>query len=160
MIWKGVVLLALTAFAAASGASATTVPVPKPPTLETQEARIVLVQRKKWRKHRKRYRFRRALKSRHWGSAYKSRALARSSRSDRVLSGRQRRSDAACERGAEIVGGFGFSEVEPTSCSGRLFSYKGIRDGSSYAITLKSANSEISKVKKLKPPKLWSQNID
>lgn len=54
----------------------------------------------------------------------------------------------SCEAAAGIVGGFGFSDVRATSCSGNVYSFSASRDGSAYSIKLSAADGELTEVKK------------
>lgn len=54
----------------------------------------------------------------------------------------------SCEAAAEIVSGFGFSDVKPISCSGSSYGFEARRDGAAYSITLNATDGELSEVKK------------
>jgi hypothetical protein len=54
----------------------------------------------------------------------------------------------SCQEAQRIVADFGFSNVKATSCSGKIFSLEGTRDGSAYAIKLSAADGELTEVKK------------
>jgi hypothetical protein len=54
----------------------------------------------------------------------------------------------SCEAAADIVKGFGFSDVTTTSCSGDTYRFDASRDGSSYSIRLSAANGELTEVRK------------
>ncbi|MCA3561879.1 MAG: hypothetical protein IOC82_12710 [Aestuariivirga sp.] len=55
----------------------------------------------------------------------------------------------SCEKATEVVSGFGFSSVEASSCSGKLYAFNAKRGGRSFAIKLDPASGEITEVKKL-----------
>lgn len=54
----------------------------------------------------------------------------------------------SCEAAADIVRSFGFSDVESTSCSGEVYGFDAVRDGSAYSIRLSAANGELTEVRK------------
>jgi len=55
-----------------------------------------------------------------------------------------------CDKAGEIVSGYGFSEVKPTSCEGDTFSFAAAREGKPYAIKMSAASGELTEVKKVK----------
>lgn len=55
----------------------------------------------------------------------------------------------SCEKATEVVAGFGFSSVEASSCSGKLYAFNAKRGGKSFAIKLNPASGELTEVKKL-----------
>ena len=59
----------------------------------------------------------------------------------------QRRA-VSCEDAAEIVESFGFSDVQSTSCSGKVFAFDATRDGNAYSIKLSAADGELTEVRK------------
>lgn len=61
---------------------------------------------------------------------------------------RQAGKQMSCEAAAEIVGGFGFSDVKPTSCSGSAYGFEATRDGASYSIKVGASDGELTEVKK------------
>lgn len=54
-----------------------------------------------------------------------------------------------CEKATELVGGYGFSSVEASSCTGKLYAFNAKRGGNSFAIKLDPASGELTEVKKL-----------
>ena len=54
-----------------------------------------------------------------------------------------------CEKATEVVSGYGFSSVEASSCTGRLYAFNAKRGGKSFAIKLDSTSGELTEVKKL-----------
>lgn len=55
----------------------------------------------------------------------------------------------SCEKATSVVTGYGFSSVQPASCSGKVYAFNATRDGNSFAIKLDSASGELTEVKKL-----------
>ncbi len=55
----------------------------------------------------------------------------------------------SCEKAASIITGYGFSEVAPARCAGKVYAFNAKRDGKSFAIKLDSSSGELSEVKKL-----------
>ena len=58
-------------------------------------------------------------------------------------------SGLSCEKATSVVTGYGFSSVQPSSCSGKVYAFNATRDGKSFAIKLDSASGELTEVKKL-----------
>jgi hypothetical protein len=55
----------------------------------------------------------------------------------------------SCEKAASIIAGYGFSDVAPARCAGKVYAFNAKRDGKSFAIKLDSASGQLSEVKKL-----------
>jgi hypothetical protein len=55
----------------------------------------------------------------------------------------------SCEKAAAVVSGYGFSDIAPESCSGKIYAFNAKRDGKSFAIKVSAASGELSEVKKL-----------
>lgn len=55
----------------------------------------------------------------------------------------------SCEKATSVVSGYGFSSVEASSCSGKVYAFNAKRDGKSFAIKLDSGSGELTEVKKL-----------
>lgn len=55
----------------------------------------------------------------------------------------------SCEKATEVVSGFGFSSVEASACSGKLYAFNAKRGGKSFAIKLDPASGELTEVRKL-----------
>lgn len=55
----------------------------------------------------------------------------------------------SCEKATSVVSGYGFSSVEASSCSGKVYAFNAQRGGKSFAIKLDSASGELTEVKKL-----------
>jgi hypothetical protein len=51
-----------------------------------------------------------------------------------------------CEAAAQIVADFGFSDIGPQECSGDLYRFSAMRDGTAYAIGISAATGEIAEV--------------
>lgn len=58
-------------------------------------------------------------------------------------------SGLSCEKATSVVTGYGFSSVQPSSCSGKVYAFNATRDGKSFDIKLDSASGELTEVKKL-----------
>lgn len=54
----------------------------------------------------------------------------------------------SCGKAEDIVRDFGFQSVAPSSCSGKIYAFKAIRDGKAYSVKLDSGNGELTEVKK------------
>jgi hypothetical protein len=54
-----------------------------------------------------------------------------------------------CESATQVVAGFGFSSVEASSCSGKIYAFNAKRGGKSFAIKLDPASGQLTEVKKL-----------
>jgi hypothetical protein len=55
----------------------------------------------------------------------------------------------SCDKAAKIVAEYGFQKVKAANCTGLVYSFKGNRDGKSYAIKLSAKSGELTEVKKL-----------
>jgi hypothetical protein len=55
----------------------------------------------------------------------------------------------SCEKATEVVSGFGFSSVEASTCTGKLYAFNAKRGGKSFAIKLDPASGQLTEVKKL-----------
>lgn len=55
----------------------------------------------------------------------------------------------SCEKATSVVSGYGFSSVEATSCSGKVYAFNAKRGGNSFAIKLDPASGQLTSVKKL-----------
>lgn len=55
----------------------------------------------------------------------------------------------SCEKAAAVISDYGFSDVAPASCAGKVYAFNAKRDGKSFAIKLNAASGELSEVKKL-----------
>jgi hypothetical protein len=51
-----------------------------------------------------------------------------------------------CEAAAQIVADFGFSDIGSPECSGDLYRFSAMRDGTAYAIGINAATGEIAEV--------------
>jgi hypothetical protein len=51
-----------------------------------------------------------------------------------------------CEDAAEIVGAFGFSDIGSQECSGDLYRFSAMRDGTAYDIGISAATGEVAEV--------------
>lgn len=71
-------------------------------------------------------------------------ALAREAPEDEVGD----EASISCEAAADIVSGFGFSEVEAKSCSGEAYEFAAKRDGMAYSVKINPADGELAEVQK------------
>ena len=55
----------------------------------------------------------------------------------------------SCEKATEVVSGYGFSSVEASACTGKLYAFNAKRGGKNFAIKLNPASGELTEVKKL-----------
>jgi hypothetical protein len=55
----------------------------------------------------------------------------------------------SCDKGASVVSEYGFSNVEPKTCTGKIYTFKAARTGKSYDVSVSSANGEITEVRKI-----------
>jgi len=55
----------------------------------------------------------------------------------------------SCEKAGQIVSGYGFTSVKPTTCTGQVFAFNATRSGKAYVIKLSSASGELTEVKKV-----------
>ncbi|MBI2717298.1 MAG: hypothetical protein HY245_12285 [Rhizobiales bacterium] len=53
-----------------------------------------------------------------------------------------------CDKATGIVTGYGFADVKPTDCEGKVYAFNAIRAGKSYVVRLNSADGELTEVKK------------
>src|SRR5436190_20691679 len=58
-------------------------------------------------------------------------------------------SGMSCDKAGEIVSGYGFTSVKPTTCTGQIFAFNATRSGKAYVIKLSSASGELTEVKKV-----------
>ena len=54
----------------------------------------------------------------------------------------------SCEAAADIIKSFGFSDVQPTRCSGDTYGFDAARDGNAYSIEVSSVDGELTEVRK------------
>jgi hypothetical protein len=57
----------------------------------------------------------------------------------------------SCGKAKTIIGGYGFSHVQPSDCDGRVFAFNATRDGKPFSVTLNAQNGELIQVRKLSP---------
>ena len=55
----------------------------------------------------------------------------------------------SCDKAEEIVSGYGFANVTPTTCTGQVFAFNATRSGKTYVIKLSSASGDLTEVKKV-----------
>lgn len=55
----------------------------------------------------------------------------------------------SCEKAASVIAGYGFSDVVPSSCAGKLYAFNAKRDGKPFAIKVDAKNGDLAEVKKL-----------
>jgi hypothetical protein len=58
-------------------------------------------------------------------------------------------SGMSCDKAGQIVSGYGFTSVKPTTCTGQVFTFNATRSGKAYVIKLSSASGELTEVKKV-----------
>ena len=58
-------------------------------------------------------------------------------------------SGMSCDKAGEIVSGYGFTSVKPTTCTGQVFAFNATRSGKAYVIKLSSTSGELTEVKKV-----------
>jgi len=58
-------------------------------------------------------------------------------------------SGMSCDKAGQIVSGYGFTSVKPTTCTGQVFAFNATRSGKAYVIKLSSASGELTEVKKV-----------
>lgn len=54
----------------------------------------------------------------------------------------------SCDKATKIVSDYGFTQVKPTSCNGKVYAFDARRDGKAFAIKMSSASGELTEVKK------------
>ncbi len=55
----------------------------------------------------------------------------------------------SCDKAEEIVSGYGFANVTPNTCTGKVFAFNATRSGKAYVIKLDSASGELTEVNKV-----------
>ena len=54
----------------------------------------------------------------------------------------------SCEAAADVVRGYGFSDVRSDGCAGEVYEFSATRDGTAYSIGVAAASGEIAEVKR------------
>lgn len=54
----------------------------------------------------------------------------------------------SCNKAGEIVSGYGFGNVKPVTCEGKIFGFSALRDGKTYRVQVSAATGEITEVRK------------
>ena len=54
----------------------------------------------------------------------------------------------SCNKAEEIVAGYGFGNVKPVTCAGKIFNFSALRDGNNYRVQVSAATGEITEVRK------------
>ena len=54
----------------------------------------------------------------------------------------------SCDKAKSIVTGYGFSDIQTTSCSGSVYSFAANRGGKSFAVKVSALNGELTEVKR------------
>jgi hypothetical protein len=54
----------------------------------------------------------------------------------------------SCDKATKIVSDYGFTQVKPTSCTGKVYAFNAQRDGKPFVVKLSSASGELTEVKK------------
>lgn len=57
-------------------------------------------------------------------------------------------SKVSCDKARQIVGDYGFSNIESKACAGSVYSFSAQRDGKTFAIKVSSLNGELTEVKR------------
>jgi hypothetical protein len=57
-------------------------------------------------------------------------------------------SKVSCDKARQIVGDYGFSNIENKACAGSVYSFSAQRDGKTFAIKVSSLNGELTEVKR------------
>ena len=73
-------------------------------------------------------------------------AEAKEPASDKIATGSLKA--VSCEEAQRIVSDFGFSDVKPRTCAGKVYDIDATRDGKPYTIKLSAADGELTEVKK------------
>lgn len=55
----------------------------------------------------------------------------------------------SCDKAGQIISGYGFTGVTPTSCKGQVFAFNATRSGKAYVVKLSAASGELTEVKKV-----------
>jgi hypothetical protein len=55
----------------------------------------------------------------------------------------------SCDKARAIVAGYGFTNVEPQTCKGKVYAFGAKRDGKSFSVKLSSSSGELTEVKRL-----------
>jgi hypothetical protein len=58
-------------------------------------------------------------------------------------------SGMSCDKAEQIVSGYGFASVKPTTCTGQVFAFNATRSGKAYVIKLSAASGELTEVRKV-----------
>ncbi len=58
-------------------------------------------------------------------------------------------SGISCDKGVSVVTDYGFSNVEPKACTGKIYTFKAARTGKSYDVSVSSISGEITEVRKI-----------
>lgn len=53
-----------------------------------------------------------------------------------------------CTKAEEIVASYGFGNVKPVTCTGKIFDFTALRDGKNYRVQVSAATGEITEVRK------------
>jgi hypothetical protein len=54
----------------------------------------------------------------------------------------------SCDKATNIVSDYGFTQVKPTACTGKVYAFSAQRDGKPFVIKMSSASGELTEVKK------------
>ena len=55
----------------------------------------------------------------------------------------------SCDKAKAIVADYGFTDIEPQTCKGKVYAFGAKRDGKSFSVKLSSASGELTEVKRL-----------
>ena len=61
---------------------------------------------------------------------------------------RKQSGPVSCEKARKIVSDYGFTQVEPKSCEGKVYAFNARRDGKPFSIKMSAASGELTEVKK------------
>jgi hypothetical protein len=58
-------------------------------------------------------------------------------------------SGVTCEKATSVVGTYGFTDVKPVACSGKVYTFNALRGAKKYEIKVSAVNGSLTEVKKL-----------
>ncbi|MFL5260495.1 MAG: hypothetical protein ACJ8AS_12140 [Hyphomicrobiales bacterium] len=61
---------------------------------------------------------------------------------------RKQSGPVSCDKAKKIVSDYGFTQVEPKSCEGKVYAFSARRDGKPFSIKMSAASGELTEVKK------------
>ncbi|MDP4823584.1 MAG: hypothetical protein NWR47_06515 [Aestuariivirgaceae bacterium] len=54
----------------------------------------------------------------------------------------------SCAKAQDVVAGYGFGNVKPVTCEGKIFGFSALRDGKTYRVQVSAVTGEITEVRK------------